>query len=70
MRVWYRRYGICAHLNERIDVDVVCPDKLDNGMQHQYPEQPFHVFFVAREIHHELSVQEKCLGSSESQTGD
>ena len=63
MRVWYRRYGICAQ-------DVVCPDKLDNGMQHQYPEQPFHVFFVAREIHHELSVQEKCLGSSESQTGD
>ena len=29
-----------SHLTERNEVDVVCPDKLDSGTQHQRPEQP------------------------------
>ena len=73
VRVWYRRYGICAHLTERIGVDVACPDKLDNGMQHQYPERPLQansVQLFSPEIRDELSVQGKWLGSCESQTGD
>ena len=63
---WYRRYGICAHLTERIDVDVAYPDKLDNGMQHQYPERPLqaNLGVFSPEIRDELYVQGKWLGYS------
>ena len=40
VRAWYRWFDIRAHLTERNEVDVVCPDKLDSGTQHQRPEQP------------------------------
>ena len=63
VRIWYRRYGICAHLTERIDVDVVCPDKLDSGTQHQYPEQPLPANSVRRFSQQRYATSCLCSGN-------